>query len=67
MKWKSVARLQKQIMTYEKQIQQLKEDSNPTTMIELGGKFREGFPRQPEKLKCLGHSDRITTLVLHPI
>lgn len=55
MKWKSVIRLQKQVMDLEKKIQQLKEESNPATFIELAGKAKDGLPKQSEKFICLGH------------
>jgi len=63
-KWKSVARLKRQVQTLEDQIRRFKEE-NDTKAI-YGGQ-KEGMPKQPEKFVCLGHKQKISKVAFHPI
>jgi hypothetical protein len=46
MKWKSVARLKKQVLNLEDQIRRYKEENDPSAI--MGGQ-KEGLPKQPER------------------
>lgn len=67
MKWKSVIRLKKQVMSLEDRIQRMEEESASFGSAQIRGETRDGLPKQPDKYTCRGHRDRITDLSYHPV
>lgn len=63
-KWKSVAKLKRQIMSLEDQIKRYREENDVGAI--MGGQ-KEGLPRQPEKFVLKGHKNKVTKIAFHPV
>lgn len=63
-KWKSVARLKKQVLALEDQIRRYKEENDTSAIY---GAQKDGLPKQPERYKLTGHKNKITKVAFHPI
>lgn len=63
-KWRSIMKLQKQILELEKTNTQLKEDSNSSEPSKKDNSVR--LPRAPAKYSCGGHRDVVTCVKFHP-
>jgi platelet-activating factor acetylhydrolase IB subunit alpha len=63
-KWKSVARLKKQVLALEDQIKRYREENDVNAIM---GSQKEGLPKQPERYKLQGHKNKITKVAFHPI
>ena len=63
-KWKSVARLKRQVLALEEDIKRYR-DENDINAI-MGGQ-KEGLPKQPERFVLQGHKSKITKIAFHPI
>lgn len=63
-KWKSVAKLKRQVLSLEEQIRRYKEENDTTAIM---GEQKEGLPKQPEKFELIGHKNKITKVEFHPL
>lgn len=63
-KWKSVARLKRQVNVLEDQIKRYREENDANAI--LGGQ-KEGLPKQPERFKLAGHKSKVTKVAFHPV
>jgi platelet-activating factor acetylhydrolase IB subunit alpha len=63
-KWKAVARLKRQVLSLEDQIQRYKEENDFGV---IAGEQKEGLPKQPEKHELIGHRNKVTRVAFHPI
>jgi len=63
-KWKSVARLKRQVLALEDQIKRYREENDANAI--LGGQ-KEGLPKQPERFKLVGHKSKVTKIAFHPV
>lgn len=63
-KWKSVARLKRQVLALEDQIKRYKEENDAGAIM---GQQKEGLPKQPEKFEMIGHKNRVTAVKFHPV
>lgn len=63
-KWKSVARLKRQVIALEDQIKRYREENDANAI--LGGQ-KEGLPKQPERFKWIGHKHKVTKIAFHPV
>lgn len=63
-KWKSVARLKRQVLALEEDIKRYREENDINAII--GGQ-KEGLPKQPERYVLRGHKNKITKIAFHPI
>ena len=63
-KWKSLARLKRQVLALEDQIKRYKEENDTGAIM---GAQKEGLPKQPEKFVLTGHKNKVTKVAFHPI
>jgi platelet-activating factor acetylhydrolase IB subunit alpha len=63
-KWKSVARLKRQVLALEDQIKRYKEENDTGAIM---GHQKEGLPKQPEKFELIGHKNKVTRVSFHPL
>ena len=63
-KWKSVAKLKRQIMSLEDQIKRYREENDVSAI--MGGQ-KEGLPKQPERFHLKGHKNKVTKIAFHPV
>jgi len=63
-KWKSVARLKRQVLALEDQIKRYKEENDVGCIT---GQQKEGLPKQPEKHELRGHKNKVTDVEFHPV
>ncbi|KAK9685671.1 Lissencephaly-1 [Basidiobolus ranarum] len=65
-KWTSVVRLERKIMTLEKEMSKMKEELSAAPIRKTAYSV-DWIPRAPEKHKLTGHRSAITKVAFHPI
>ena len=63
-KWKSVARLKRQVIALEDQIKRYREENDANAI--LGGQ-KEGLPKQPERFKWIGNKSKVTKIAFNSV